>query len=246
MTPNRPDDERNDAEPQATERNDAALNDAELHDDFVLPDDIASLLAQDEAWAPVSDGLEASIISSVLAEVERFEPHAADQAAIDAPDAARPSVDNTAAANVVAFPSRWKAAALGAAAALVLVVGLLGMTRLGGSDADLELALAGTELAPRASAVAEITDTPEGTRIVIRVTDLPPAAPGTYYQAWLRKDAEVGVSAGTFHLRSGDGPIELWAGVSTDDYPLLTITLQQEAQTESSGQVVLKALIAQP
>jgi hypothetical protein len=96
---------------------------------------------------------------------------------------------------------------------------------------------------PRAVAQAEITDTPEGTRIAISVSDLPPAALGTYYQAWLRKHAQIGVSAGTFHLRDGDGPIELWAGVSTDDYPLLTVTLQQEAQTKSSGQVVLKALI---
>ena len=144
---------------------------------------------------------------------------------------------------VVAMPSRWRAAALGAAAALLVVAGLFGISRLGSEGPDLEVALAGTDLAPAASAVAEVTELDEGTRLVITIDDLPPAAPGTYYEAWLRKDAEVGVSAGTFHLRDGAGPIELWAGVSTDDYPLITVTIQDEAQTESSGRVVLKVLI---
>jgi hypothetical protein len=64
------------------------------------------------------------------------------------------------------------------------------------------------------------------------------------YEAWLRKDADVGVSAGTFHLRGGDGELELWAGVSIEDYPLVTVTLQDEADPVSSGQVVLRALVA--
>ncbi len=209
--------------------------------DDELGDDIAALLADEATWAPVSDELEESVVASVMAEVDAFEPPAT--APLQRPaTAVAESAPNT----VVVMPSRWKTAALGAAAALLVVAGIFGLTQLGGSGADLELALAGTDLAPQASAQAEVTETDEGTRIVITVEDLPPAAPGTYYQAWLRKDAEVGVSAGTFHLRDGDGPIELWAGVSTDDYPLLTVTIQQEAQTESSGQVVLKALVEQP
>lgn len=139
------------------------------------------------------------------------------------------------------MPSRWRSAALGAAAALILVAGIFGITRLGADQPDLEVALAGTELAVDATAVAEISELDEGTLITLTVEDLPPAEPGTYYEAWLRKDAEVGVSAGTFHLRDGSGPIALWAAVSPDEYPLLTVTIQPEAQAESSGRVVLKA-----
>ncbi len=212
-------------------------NNDELNDG-ILPDDIAALLGDEATWAPVSSDLEDSIVAAVMAEVHADEARPAPTHPAPAPSPS-PLPDN-----VVAMPSRWKTAALGAAAALVLVAGLFGITQIGGSSPDPEIALAGTDLAPQASAQAEITETPEGTRIVISVDDLAPAPSGMYYQAWLRQDAEIGVSAGTFHLRDGNGPIELWAGVTTDDYPLLTVTLQQEAQTESSGQVVLKALIA--
>jgi hypothetical protein len=108
--------------------------------------------------------------------------------------------------------------------------------------ADVELALAATELAPGASADAAIDTTPLGTRILLDMRDLPPAPAGTYYEAWLRIDADIGVSAGTFHMRGGDGEIELWAGVSIDDYPLFTVTLQDEGGgAASSGRVVLSA-----
>ena len=212
--------------------------------DFVpeLADDVLALLGDEATWESVPDDRQESIVASVLREIELFDGASADDPArADAagPHAAVPSPQ----AAVVPMPSRWRAAALGAAAALVVVAGLFGLSRLGGDSPDLEVALAGTDLAPAASAIAEVTELDEGTRIVITIDDLPPAAPGTYYEAWLRKDAEVGVSAGTFHLREGNGPIELWAGVLVDDYPLLTVTIQDEAQTESSGRVVLKVLI---
>ena len=85
--------------------------------------------------------------------------------------------------------------------------------------------------------------TPIGTRIILDVAGLPPAEPGTYYEAWMRVDAETGVSAGTFHLRGGDGEIELWSGVTAADYPLLTVTVQDEGQAASSGVVVLRGRI---
>lgn len=225
-----------------------STSDNDERNDDILPDDIAALLADDATWEPVDADIEDSIVAAVMAEVDLY---AGNESTNSSPVVTEtPGVTDTPSTaplpdNVVAMPSRWKSAALGAAAALLVVGGLIGVMQLGGASPDIEIALAGTELAPSASAEAEITETPEGTRIVISVDALPPAAPGTYYQAWLRKDAEIGVSAGTFHLRDGDGPIELWAGVTTEDYPLLTVTLQQEAQTESSGQVVLKALIGE-
>lgn len=43
------------------------------------------------------------------------------------------------------------------------------------------------------------------------------------------------MSAGTFHLR----------GVTAADYPLFTITIQDEADAESSGRVVLEGRVAE-
>ena len=59
------------------------------------------------------------------------------------------------------------------------------------------IALSATDLAPGAAAEADIADSPLGTRrILLDVTDLPPAQDGTYDEAWLRQSAEVGISAG--------------------------------------------------
>jgi hypothetical protein len=141
---------------------------------------------------------------------------------------------------------RWFSPALSAAAGFVIaLVGVGAILAITGQaeDGEVELALAGTDLAPEAQAVARIVDLPAGTRVELDVSMLDPAPPGTYYEVWLRQDAEVGVSAGTFHLRGGDSAIELWAGVSAEDYPLVTVTIQEEAQTESSGRVVLRGLL---
>lgn len=130
-----------------------------------------------------------------------------------------------------------------AAGVLLALVSLAAINSLDSRpDGEVALALEGTDLAPEAEAEALIVGLNAGTRIELDVSDLPPAAPGTYYEVWLRQDAEVGVSAGTFHLRGGDSAIELWAGVLLEDYPLVTVTIQDEAEPTSSGRVVLKGL----
>jgi len=48
------------------------------------------------------------------------------------------------------------------------------------------VALTPTELAPDASGTVEISDTPSGFYIELDLDGLPPAAEGSYYQAWLR------------------------------------------------------------
>lgn len=134
----------------------------------------------------------------------------------------------------------------GVAAAAVLVAGLFLAARLRGPD-GVALALSGTDLAPEARADAVIDHGPLGVRIDLDVSGLPPAPDGFYYQAWVRQDAEIGVSAGPFHMRGGDGHVQLWAGVSTDDYPLSTVTIQSEDDGEaSSGKIVLKGLLDSP
>ena len=72
---------------------------------------------------------------------------------------------------------------------------------------------------------------------------LPPAPPGTYYQAWVKGDGGL-VTIGTFHMQGGDDTVELWSGVPLDEYPTITVTLQDEGGgQESSGRVVLTGVI---
>jgi hypothetical protein len=133
-----------------------------------------------------------------------------------------------------------------AAAALVVLAGAAGYLARAAGDGDggtdvagSEFDITGTELAPTASAVATVEETGSGVAIELDVTGLPPAAPGTYYQAWL-KGPDGLVTVGTFHMLDGDDTVELWAGVPLERYPTLTVTLQDEgAGQESSGRVVL-------
>jgi len=91
------------------------------------------------------------------------------------------------------------------------------------------VALAGTELAPGASAEATVRATPTGVAVTLRVDGLAPAPPGSYYQVWVSGPAGS-VPIGTFHLRGGaaDEPIELWSGVDRAAYPEITVTLEPE------------------
>ena len=140
-------------------------------------------------------------------------------------------------------PSRGRSRRLmlvAAAAGIVLLAGLVGiLVRSADDGAGQDFAVAGTELAPEASAVATVEETGSGVAIELDVRDLPPAEPGTYYQAWVKGPGGL-VTVGTFHMRGGDDSVELWSGVPLDRYPTLTVTLQEEgAGQESSGRVVL-------
>ncbi len=235
-------------------------------DDPMLEADLAALgaLLGDEAvWEEPTPGLEDTIVASIkreqavtghagnrpIPEIGSAQLHSAGPMSTGpapgrAPEQAEP-------AEVIPFERprrRWVGPLLGAAAALVAVAAISLGVRLTEDDTepppDHLVALAATELAPGAEAVADVVATPLGTRIILDVRGLPPAPEGQYYEAWLRQSPEVGVSAGTFHLRGGDGTIELWAGVTVDTYPLITVTLQEEgAGAASSGRVVLKGSV---
>jgi hypothetical protein len=188
---------------------------------------LRDLLADESVWAePASDGVENLL------------------AAIEAESAGRPAAE----ARPSPVPARRGAVrrraliALSAAAALVVVVGAIGIVARPGDDGS-GFDVAGTELAPEASAVATVEELGSGVAIELDVSGLPPAEPGTYYQAWV-KGSEGLVTVGTFHMRDGDDSIELWSGVPVDRYPTLTVTLQQEGGgQESSGRVVLSGQI---
>jgi hypothetical protein len=128
---------------------------------------------------------------------------------------------------------RAGAAALLAAAAVV--IGIV-VTR---GPATVDVALAGTRLAPGASATARLHAAPSGLAIELDVSRLPPAPPGYYYQAWMKGPQGL-VTIGTFHMRGGPGTVELWSAVSLAGYPTITVTREPEdGNPASSGQVVL-------
>ena len=97
-----------------------------------------------------------------------------------------------------------------------------------------------------ATAKAFFTPTPAGLKILLDADGLAGADPDHMYEAWI-SDGEIRVSAGTFHLRDGHDPIELWAGTDDPRFHLITVTIEPiDGVAESSGQVVLKGEFSMP
>jgi hypothetical protein len=184
------------------------------------------LLADDAVWAEPSP----TGVDDLLAAIQT------ESGTVPAAPAAAPAVHSR-------VPSRRRSRRLmlvAAAAGIVAVAGVVGiLVRSADDGAGQDFAVAGTELAPTASGVGTVEETGSGVSIELDVSGLPPAEPGTYYQAWV-KGPDGLVTVGTFHMRGGDDHVDLWSGVPLDRYPTLTVTLQQEgAGQESSGRVVL-------
>jgi hypothetical protein len=140
-----------------------------------------------------------------------------------------------------AWPGRRTSRMLWLAAAACVASGLIGAGAVKFVDRQpsfpQHVALAGTALAPQASAVAHIRTTPLGLEIRLDVTGLPTTRPGHFYQAWLKGPSGL-VPIGTFH--TGNGEIILWSGVALDTHPTLTVTFQADnGDAASSGQRVL-------
>jgi hypothetical protein len=185
---------------------------------------LLALLADSATWEEPPD-LGQQIVDEIRAE------RAAAPASIDAQRQRRSS-------RVI---PRWLAVAAGIAA--IVAAGAV-LARLGDTGGDelsgVAASLTGTELAPGASATAELTNAPAGLKIVLDVEGLPGAGPNEMYEAWVT-DGTIRVSAGTFHLRRGDEPIALWAGVADPRFHTITVTLEPvDGVAESSGQVVLR------
>jgi hypothetical protein len=124
-----------------------------------------------------------------------------------------------------------------AAAAVVFAVVVPQVAR----QAPIEhYAMAGTQLAPTATAAVDVESKSAGDAITLHITGLTAAPAGSYYAGWLTGPAGT-VPVGTFHWRKGGIPIELWSGVDTAAYPDFVITLQREGQSPvRSDQVVLR------
>ncbi len=241
----------------ATIRREVAMADGTPEDLADLPADAGSLPFRPPAWsgapadafgpppaepAPVGAGVGAGVSQTPPLSVVGSPP----------PGAGRSPSRPAHASHAAPVGRRWATVrvpvpVLAAAAVLVVLVGAVGMivvTRDDDHRSGQEFAIAGTPLVPDASAEATVDDQSAGVSIKLDVTGLPPAEPGTYYQAWVSGSSGA-VTVGTFHMRGGDGWIYLWSGVETDRYPTLNVTLESEGlDLASSGLVVMSGRIA--
>ena len=179
---------------------------------------LGQLLDSEAVWDEPHPGVEDAVVMAVSAEAGPLEP-------LTPPRPGR--------------GERRYLAVIAAAAVVLLAVGVTIGLLAGNDDATIEVPLVGTDAAPDASALALVSNGSSGLRVVLDVRGLAPAEPGTYYQGWVRGEAGS-VTIGTFHLRGGDDEVELWAGVTSDEYPGISVTLQQVGGgADSSGVVVL-------
>jgi hypothetical protein len=148
-------------------------------------------------------------------------------------------------------PPRWQRPVLLAAAAALLVGVTIGGTLVATRDeappTGTEVALAGTENMPDASATVDLRNEPSGISVTLNVSGLPPAPDGTFYEAWLVSEELGKVSAGTFHIRQPQEDIQLWLGVDPANYDAFTVTRQPtQGGTLADGVVMLRGEIPPP
>lgn len=178
--------------------------------------ELAALLVRVDAWDDPPPELEDAVVAAIAAEVDaERDAVVAASARHDAPT----SLAQYRSRRVVSMTGL-----LGAAAAVAVMIAGIVLIRRGGDEGTV-FALAGTDAAPGASAEVRMSATPAGLKIELDADGLPGAPDGFMYEAWVG-DGNVAISTGTFHLRGGDAPIELWAGVTDPSFHRLWITLE--------------------
>ena len=200
-------------------------------DDTALLAEFEALLADPTMWAEPAPELEDQVVAAIAAEA---------------------AGSSTTTYHVYRQPSRARrwltvagAAAVGAAAAAIITVAA---TRDSLTEEGDAIAMAGTDLAPGVSGEAWIRTVASGVEIDLRVPGLPRRDGGEFYQVWLKNcDGTQLVPAGSFHEL--DDAVA-WAGISSDDFPLITVTKEvvappKDAAQGSSGEVVAKGAIGE-
>jgi hypothetical protein len=183
-------------------------------------DELRALLADPSVWAEPDPDLEDRVVASIAAEAPP-KSELADQPV-----------------QTGRTRRRLLLVAGGLAAAVAIVVGLsVGISHNRSSGQRFSVALAGTSLAPGAAGSATLTQTTAGWKVVLHARGLARLDNGRFYQAWLKNRAGILVPIGTFN----QGPtVTLWAGVSPQDFPTLTVTEQTaNGNPASSGRRVL-------
>jgi hypothetical protein len=222
-------------------------DDADIDATDDLPEEIAAVLARADTWADLPPGLEDAVVAAIAAEIGATAQNGAAPATAPAV-----SLDAARARRVAepAVPERRSAMPwwLTAAAAVALVItGVVLVTRAGGGSTDeVEFAMAGTELAPEATATVVFENTPAGLKLTLDASNLAGAPEGQMYEAWI-SNGDIRVSAGTFHLRGGAAPISLWAGTADPSFGIITVTIEPiDGDATSSGNVVLRGEFDMP
>jgi Anti-sigma-K factor rskA len=195
----------------------------ENDDNDVLDPEIVALLADPSLWLEPGQQLEDRVVAGITDERRVVVPIGRARRA---------------------WPGRLAAAAIGAAAAVAIV--LIAVPRDEDSQADARIDMVGTDLAPGIRGDAGITELASGVRIDFSVKGLPRRDGDEFYQGWLKNCAGTAlIPIGTYHeLDDATG----WAGVSIDDYPVLTVTREQvappkDAAQGSSGEIVVSGAL---
>jgi hypothetical protein len=196
----------------------AGLDPAEAADLTLL----AELLGDPSTWVEPPVALEDAVVLAVVA----AEPGAA-------------RVDHRPRHAAVARQRRLIFSVAAAVAVVVVAAGaLVAFAGRGGSGPDFEGELAAAAEAPGASATVDVTQNDSGFRITLDAEGLPDLLAGEFYQGWLKNSVGTLVPIGTFS--SGDDRVTLWSGVSPEDFPILTVTIETaDNDQNSSGRLVL-------
>jgi len=126
---------------------------------------------------------------------------------------------------------------VGAAAAATATVALVFAVGSGTSHQQFDAVLGSPQGGSTAQGEATLTQTDAGWRIELDATGLPRLAAGRFYEAWLKSDDGALVPIGTFNEPRN---VTLWAGVSPEDFPTLTVTRERsDGDQASSGDKVL-------
>jgi hypothetical protein len=144
---------------------------------------------------------------------------------------------------VVRLVPRWRrlavAVPVAAVAAVAFTFAVLAVDDLlNRPDPGVTFAVRGTPLAPQAGADVSVAAAAAGFSVVLDAHDLPAAAPGSYYAAFLSGPRGV-VPLGSFHARKVGKPITMWSGVDPEDYPTFTVTLQREGAPPGPSDLVV-------
>jgi len=150
------------------------------------------------------------------------------------------------------LPPRWRrlryAAPLAAAAAVLFTFAVVAIDRTIRDDTPVGQHYTATGSLsdgrrPRIDLIVADTGA-AGFAVVIQPHDLPGAAVGFYYAAWLRKPGSPNdyVPLGSFHARQV-ATIRLWSGVSPREYPEFVVTVQRVGQPPAPSQVIATAML---
>ncbi len=208
-------------------------DDPSLGDDPAFDAELAELLRHPALWDTPSDGLGEKVTSAVASEVTTMR-----NAISTTPLATAPSRSSRTPVRELSTFRRNRWLTVAAAAALV-IVGAAIARNSAPKEKWTTMALAATELEPGAQGSARFASTRSGLKIELNATGLPRRDGKRFYQAWLKGPTGL-VPVGTFH--SGE-KVVLWAGVTLEEFPTLTITQEEVGDQNSSGKKVMTGTI---